>query len=267
MTRGHAQIPVVQVIGGLWRVYVTDRTPANKSYIRYFDFCPLTGSVMPDENNMFFAGQPNQFDSDGVMTACIVDDRFYYTGWKIVGNKYHHNIGMALMRGGHLTNRIVVMAADEKNEFLCSSPFITVKKQHWRMWFISGEGCGGWTDYGPKYTIKHAESSDGLNWKETGMNFPRRENEVFARPFVIHDTIWKMWYSYLFLEKNKCYRIGYAESQDGVNWVRKDNLVGIDVSSEGWDSETVAFPYIMENHMFYSGNKFGEGGVGYAVKA
>jgi hypothetical protein len=32
------------------------------------------------------------------------------------------------------------------------------------------------------------------------------------------------------------YRIGYVESRDGLDWIRKDEVVGIDLSEEGWDS-------------------------------
>ena len=35
-----------------------------------------------------------------------------------------------------------------------------------------------------------------------------------------------MWYSY----KGANYRIGYAESNDGIDWIRMDELTGIDVS-------------------------------------
>lgn len=45
----------------------------------------------------------------------------------------------------------------------------------------------------------------------------------------------------------------------------KDNEVGITISESGWDSEMVAFPYIVDNYMFYSGNGFGREGFGYAT--
>ena len=44
--------------------------------------------------------------------------------------------------------------------------------------------------------------------------------------------------------------------------------VGIDVSSEGWDSEMIEYPHVFEHqgakYMFYNGNKFGQSGFGYA---
>jgi len=65
------------------------------------------------------------------------------------------------------------------------------------------------------------------------------------------------------------YRIGYAESKDGYQWVRKDNEVGINVSPSGWDSESMAYPHVFthsgKKYMLYSGNNFGKGGFGLAV--
>ena len=73
-------------------------------------------------------------------------------------------------------------------------------------------------------------------------------------------------------EPNKpCYpsKFNYAESKDGILWVRKDGQAGIDVSRDGWDSEMICFPTIIEfkgiKYMFYNGNKHGIDGFGIAV--
>ena len=47
--------------------------------------------------------------------------------------------------------------------------------------------------------------------------------------------LWKMWYSY----RGDRYHIGYAESYDGINWTRKDEKAGIDISETGFDSDMV----------------------------
>ena len=62
--------------------------------------------------------------------------------------------------------------------------------------------------------------------------------------------------------------MGYAESYDLVNWIRDDSKAGIEASNEGWDSEMVCYPHVVEVEgkyfMFYCGNGFGQGGFGYA---
>ena len=64
------------------------------------------------------------------------------------------------------------------------------------------------------------------------------------------------------------YRLGYAEWIDGI-WIRRDDQVGLFASKEGWDSEMVCFPCIVDacgkRYMFYNGNNYGETGFGYAI--
>ena len=70
-------------------------------------------------------------------------------------------------------------------------------------------------------------------------------------------------------DPRQSYRLGYAESVDGINWVRKDNEVGIERSKNGWDSEMIEYCHVYEHkgkkHMLYNGNGFGRSGFGYAV--
>ena len=69
--------------------------------------------------------------------------------------------------------------------------------------------------------------------------------------------------------KENTYRIGYAESLDGFQWIRKDEEAGIGLSESGWDSEMLAYAGVMKEKdryiMFYNGNGFGASGIGYAV--
>jgi hypothetical protein len=90
----------------------------------------------------------------------------------------------------------------------------------------------------------------------------------FGRPYVIHeDGRYRMWYSSRTVSKG--YRIGYAESDDGLAWTRRDELAGIDVSASGWDAEMACYPYVQRTpfgrYMFYNGNNYGESGFGVAV--
>ena len=83
-----------------------------------------------------------------------------------------------------------------------------------------------------------------------------------------------MWYAYrnarrYRTDRRRSYRIGYAESEDGVRWHRLDDQAGIDVSDQGWDSEMICYPHVVvragKAYMFYNGNMFGATGFGYAT--
>ena len=69
--------------------------------------------------------------------------------------------------------------------------------------------------------------------------------------------------------KERSYRIGYAYSTDLVNWTRDDENTGIDVSTEGWDSDMLCYPHVFECngkiYLLYNGNEFGRFGFGLAV--
>ena len=75
-----------------------------------------------------------------------------------------------------------------------------------------------------------------------------------------------MWYCY----RGDAYRIGYAESADGVEWVRRDDLAGITASEHGWDSQMVAYPCVFDcdgaRYMLYNGDGYGRTGIGLAVE-
>src|SRR5438270_711310 len=64
-------------------------------------------------------------------------------------------------------------------------------------------------------------------------------------PWVVRDADrYRMWYA--IRSRSAPYRIGYAESLDGLTWARKDDQVGIHRSADGWDSEMVCFPGVID---------------------
>jgi hypothetical protein len=83
-----------------------------------------------------------------------------------------------------------------------------------------------------------------------------------------------MWFSYRGLvdyrtNPETSYRIGYAESRDGLRWERQPDPAGLERSVDGWDSVMVAYTHILpignQLYCFYNGNGFGRSGLGYAV--
>jgi hypothetical protein len=142
----------------------------------------------------------------------------------------------------------------------------------WRMWYVSGVKWVTDDQGRPRhyYHIKYAESRDGKTWKRTGVvciDFQTPGEFAIARPCVRKEHgIYRMWYSF----RGASYRLGYAESNDGISWQRHDELAGLTVSSEGWDSEMVEYPCVFPHqqklHMLYNGNGYGKTGVGLAIE-
>jgi predicted GH43/DUF377 family glycosyl hydrolase len=141
-----------------------------------------------------------------------------------------------------------------------------------KMWYWS---CVAWTP-GPEgvhynNVIRYATSQDGIQWRTHNhiCITPNGPDEYsIGRPSVIREgNQYHMWYSVR--SKGKPYRIGYAVSEDGIYWTRKDDEAGITVSPTGWDSEMICYPQVVDIdgrwHMFYNGNRHGMTGFGYAI--
>jgi hypothetical protein len=138
------------------------------------------------------------------------------------------------------------------------------------MWYASGVR---WTptDTGPKheYRIVYAESNDGLSWRPTGrtcIDFESAEEYALARPCVVRDPDrYRMWFSC----RGTAYRIGYAESDDGLVWERDDAAGGLRPSPATWESTSVEYPCVFDHAgrrwMLYNGNGYGETGIGLAT--
>jgi hypothetical protein len=135
------------------------------------------------------------------------------------------------------------------------------------MWYVGGVE---WVHRDlPRYNIKYAESSDGIVWRRDArvcIDFAAPDENALARPCVIRDgSRYRMWFAH----KGDAYRLGYAESADGLTWDRRDVDAGLDVSADGWDSEMVAYAYVFTwrgtRYMLYNGNDYGRGGAGLAV--
>lgn len=290
--RTHAQIPSPDVLDdGRIRIYYATRDDLNRALTSFIEVDadnPKNVLYVHDRPILDF-GKLGCFDDCGVMPSCVVthgDLKYlYYCGWNTSTTvRYRNCIGLAISEDGGVTFRRAfegpIMDRNKNEPHLVVTPHVIVEDGLWRMWYCGGTEWKVFNDVTePQYLIKYAESKDGMDWvRENRVVIPYKdEMEAIGRPVVIHeDGRYRMWYSYRSISDyrtNKAfsYRIGYAESNDNLNWVRKDNEAGIDLSEEGWDSEMLAYPYPVDycdqRYLFYNGNGFGRTGFGYAVFA
>ena len=226
-------------------------------------------------------GQLGSFDESGVNPSCIVDfkgDKYlYYIGWQRC-EKVPHMLftGLAISTDGgvsfHRYSRTPILDRTETEPFSRSAPFVLHDSEGWKMWYWS---CLKWS-HGPRglhynNVIRFATSVDGVHWdthKHTCLEPDFRDEYSVGRPWIVQeDGLFRMWYSIRSFSWG--YRIGYAESENGIQWTRKDDQVGIETSSSGWDSEMICFSSVVEirgrRYMFYNGNRYGKTGFGCAV--
>ena len=280
----HMQGPVAFLMEDRVRVYFAARNVSGKSYPAYID---VARSHLLDthEQPVMSLGPLGTFDDEGNMPACVirVDDelRMYYSGWnRRITIPYHNTTGLAVSYDNGCSferafdGPILERAPNEP--FMAVTPWVMRDGDLWRMWYVSGMA---WPEVEgkrePVYTIKYADSKDGVSWRRPNLlAIPRRhEMEAMARPSVIKkDGLYHMWFCYRdsidYRDGKGSYRIGYAQSGDGLAWKRDDRLAGIEVSDSGWDSTMMCYPYVIEIdgqlYMFYNGNSFGQTGIGCA---
>lgn len=287
----YASLPtILELHGNIFRVFYADRDRNNISNIRFFDMivendkCEILRS---SHRPVLTAGNIATFDEHGVTPsmAMYVDGKIYlyYTGWQRLDSvPFNFAIGLAISEDGYTFKRYREVPLIDRNEyspFLVASPFVIYEDGRFRMWYVGGvkwenNGCSGANHrFRHYYNIRYAESMDGIEWTlypEPCIDFQYENEYAIARPVVLkEDGVYKMWFSYREGPKGPTYRIGYAESKDGIHWVRKDEFVGIDVSKVGWDSGMICYAYVIKHenkkYMFYNGNGYGRTGIGYAV--
>jgi len=280
----HCQLPVADHLqGDIYRVYFAGRTKEQRSHIGFvdIDITNPTKILTVSSQPVLSPGPMGFFDEHGVYPSCIVNHNnkkfLYYIGWNqgVRAPLFYANIGLAISEDGGKNfkkySQAPIMSRSEFDPCLVTSPNVYIENGKWRMTYVSGikweEVNGSLKSY---YHIKYAESEDGINWKREGIvsiDFQTKEETNIARSWVIKENnLYKMWYSFV-LPPN-AYRIGYAESEDGKTFTRKDNLCGLDVTAGGFDSEMMCYPNVVvhkgKKYMFYNGNRFGEKGFGLA---
>lgn len=276
----HAALPVVDRIKDGYRIYFSSRDKQGRARVGYFETDLAIEKVLHvSEHPIIGLGPLGSFDDSGVTTSWIVNHEqkkyHYYSGWSLgVTVPFYFFIGLAISEDGGATYQRVspapILERNAIDPYLTASPCVLVEDGRWRMWYVSGTGWKMQDDRPQhQYHIKYAESSDGVHWKREGVvciDYESPQEYAIARPCVIkEDGMYKMWYS----SRGSGYRIGYAESADGLKWMRKDQDSGIDVSEAGWDSEMIEYPYVFEDkgehYMLYNGNGYGKTGIGLAV--
>ena len=277
-----AMIPTPEVLEDRIRFYITVCDMHGIGRITFFetDLNDFSKILYNRETPLFEIGRPGTFDENGCLVTSVVNVNgvkyLYYVGFEI-GTRIRYRLltGMALSEDQGKTFQKVsqtpVLERSEHELYFRGGPFVFYEKGLFRMWYVAGSS---WITIDgkemPVYTIRYIESTDGIHWPTEGKECIAIESDRehgFGRPYVVKDgDIYRMFYSIRL--KHLGYRMGYAESKDGINWVRKDVEMNLDVSPNGWDSEIVCYPAVVKVKdkicLFYNGNGFGKTGFGWA---
>lgn len=281
--QSHAQLPTPMVINdGLVRVFFATRTTSQRSHVAYVDLV-----ISADGENVcverissgptLSPGPCGYFDEHGVFPSCVVHFNgvyyLYFIGWTqgVEAPLFYASVGLAISEDGLNFERdssAPLLARSEHDPCLVTSPHVYVDDSGWRMSYVSGIKWSRNADGGLQshYHIKLAKGSGPRQWLRDGqiaIDFAPGETNI-ARPAVVKDQygFYRMWFSYVHADIGK-YRVGYAESVNGTDWVRKDNLAGVGLDSEEC-REMVCYPAVFKlagrYYMLYNGDQFGKAG-------
>lgn len=288
LKRNYAQLPTPLDMGqGVFRFYFSSRDDNAHSRPFFVDYDLKKRSVIAErEEPILELGAPGMFDDSGIMPSSVIrvgDELYlYYIGWTQRKNiSYQLAIGLAISRDNGETFKKYaqgpVLDRNVHDAVFCSAPCVHCDGSEFVMWYISATGwpeCNGKLE--PVYLVKRATSKDGVHWttgSEVAIPY-RFEGEAIGRPWVVYsDTLFHMWYSSRGSQNyrnanGEHYQIGYATSEDGVSWRRKDESLNFKPSGDSWDFEMQEYSSVFEfdgnYYMAYNGNTFGRSGFGLA---
>ena len=278
----HASNPLaVHMSGDIFRVFYSGRDKNNKSSVGSVDVDICSHEVVGvAKEPLINYGAEDSFYSHGISIGNLYEGLnnkkfILFMAWQIrSGGHWRGDIGrLELTDGGNilLNPKAPFLTSDKIDPISLSYAHVEYHEGLYKMWYGS---TISWSSKNGEmiHVIKYATSKDAEVWEKHGVAIPFHLGvaQAFSRPTVIIDEDgYHMWYSYRDGTERK-YRIGYSTSDDGLEWVNHLDEVGITVSSNGWDSEMICYPFVFnhkgERYMLYNGNDYGKHGFGIAKK-
>ena len=232
-------------------------------------------------NNPVLDKTDGSWDDLGVETSTVIVDstanpneryKMWYAGQNSVSGIY--DIGYAYSPDGlnwtkSSVNPVLQVGASNswENAYL-EGPSVLLHNDTLRMWYASVDliGDGAPTDY--TGNIGYAWSIDGINWNKhinnpvfTSYNSTGWDQASVADPHVIiKDNQYYMFYAGLNSWANENFKMGYAISDDGINWTRPVLTPVLETGNNGeWDDEDASYGCVIYNsninqfQMWYTG--------------
>lgn len=285
-SRTHAMGPTPVLLDeNVIRIFLTTLDEQGRGRPMYLDVSAQDPTRVLDvaREPLMDIGQPGAFDDNGLMLTTLVQAEpgrlfMYYAGFEICTHiRYRILTGLAISEDGGRTftrhSRAPVLDRSDAELYFRCGPYILHDEGVFKLWYIAGSE---WTEVGgklmPVYDLRYQESQDGIYWADEGrlsMALKGEDEHGFGRPWVIKrgPNDYQMFYS-VRRRSFGAYRLGYAESVDGIDWVRKDAEMNLDVSPGEFDANAIMYSAVVSaggrTFCFYNGDNFGGTGFGVA---
>jgi hypothetical protein len=265
------------------RIYASFRDKKGVGRIGYVDVSAKNPSdvLTISDEPVLDIGKNGTFDDNGVILGDVlrVDDKIYmyYVGFQLVKKvKFLAYAGLAISNdNGKCFKRYKhtpILDRSDEALYIRAIHSVLYENDIFRVYYAAGNDWEKIGDrYYPRYDINYIESKDGINIGDKGIKIIANNTDNLeyriGRPKVYKlQNKYIMFFTYGTIDGK--YMAGYAESDDGIKWIRKDKKLGLSISEKGWDSKHIAYPTLIKTayktYLFYNGNNMGYEGFGYA---
>jgi hypothetical protein len=198
----------------------------------------------------------------------------WYLGWSLgVSVPFRTAIGRAIAAPGTRAMQRPSFAPaldrDRTDPLSLGYAWLLSEEHGWSIWYGTHR-CPPQDGRSVDHVIRRARSADPIRtWRrdaEPALLHANRDEWALSRPSVLRDEAgWHMWYC----RRLETYRLGYAHSADGINWVRADDVIDFVTPEAEWERDCRTYPAVFDHSgrrwMLYNGNGYGRTGFGLAV--
>lgn len=290
-----AQSPQTLIFDDFVRIYFSTRAKDKDgqylSFISFVDTDKNLKNVLNISNETVIElGKLGTFDEHGIFPINPFKEGnrilAYTCGWNrrvsvpvetAIGLAESFDNGITFVRLGNGP----VLGPTIQEPMLVGDGFVKKYNSLYYMWYIFGTKWIPKSESEPQarvYKIGYATSDDGVNWQKNEgkqiISDVLNQDECQALPTVI--KIKERYHMYFCFREatdfrknpDRGYKLGYAYSDNLINWTRDDKNIGIVTTADDWDSEMMCYPHVFEVDekvfLLYNGNEFGKYGFGAA---
>ncbi|MBL4625325.1 MAG: hypothetical protein JKY42_09335 [Flavobacteriales bacterium] len=281
----HAMNPTVDVLSEeIIRVYFSSLDANKIGRIGYVEVNAKNPSeiIHVSDKPVLDIGIDGTFDDNGVVPSSIITYKgtkyLYYFGFQMVQKVrflIYSGVAISTDNGKTFTrdSEVPVLDRNKIDKYICSLPHVLEDKKKFKIWY---SGVNEWTEVNgkelPLGNIRYIESSEPNTFRASKIHRclePLKDEFSLSRAFVYkRNEVYHMIFSRRMRATDK-YKLGYAQSLDGIEWIRNDNNLQISPSKSKWDDQMMCYTSLIDIQgrqlLFYNGNGFGETGFGYAV--
>ena len=214
-------------------------------------------------NNPIFLSSPTSWDTSATQNPIVLKNNSGFKMWYEGNDRNGWKIGYAFSENGINWNRInhpVIQIGDNDPNFTeidNSNPYVIYNKDLniYQMWYTSG-GVN-WSGGPDRFRLRYATSNDGISWTKydtwslQGSSGAWDSGGIARGISVIYQNgLYKLWYSGT--NDGFQWRIGYAESTNGISWRKQNNGLPVISPTKTWElNGSISYPNVSYHNGLY----------------